>query len=227
MEYRTLGRSGLHVSPICLGTMMFGGATGERAAGRIVGRARDAGVNFIDTADVYSKGACERVVGKLIRRDRERWVLATKVGNTMGPDPHQKGLGRKWISRAIDASLKRLGTDYVDIYYLHLDDPETPLEETIATLGDLIRVGKVLHWGFSNFRGWRIPEMVRLAERLGVPQPVVAQPYYNALNRMPEVEILPACSHFGVGVVPYAALARGVLTGKYPPGGAPAKGTRA
>ena len=227
MEYRNLGRSGLRVSPICLGTMMFGGATGERAAGRIVGRARDAGVNFIDTADAYSKGACERVVGKLIRRDRERWVLATKVGNPMGPDPHQRGLGRKWISRAIDASLKRLGSDYVDLYYLHLDDPETPLEETIATLGDLIRAGKVLHWGFSNFWGWRIPEMVRLAEGLGVPWPVVAQPYYNALNRMPEVEYLPACSHFDVGVVPYAALARGVLTGKYPPGAAPTKGSRA
>ena len=227
MEYRTLGRSGLHVSPICLGTMMFGGATGDRAAGRIVGRARDAGVNFIDTADVYNKGACERVVGKLIRRDRARWVLATKVGNPMGPDPHQRGLGRKWISRAIDASLKRLGTDYVDIYYLHKPDETTPLEETLSAVGDILASGKARYFGISNFRGWQHAEVVRLCDDLGIDRPVASQPYYNAMNRMPEVEVLPACGHYGIGVVPYSPLAPGVLTGKYKPGEAAPAGTRA
>ena len=129
--------------------------------------------------------------------------------------------------RAIDGSLERLGTDYVDIYYLHLDDARTPLDETIGAIGDLLRAGKIRYWGLSNHRGWRIAAAVLIADRLGVPRPVVCQPYYNAMNRMPEVEIIPACAHFGLGVVPYSPLARGVLTGKYAPGEAPAPETRA
>ncbi len=227
MEYRRLGTSGLHVSPICLGTMVFGARTGEAAAGRIVAAARESGINFIDTADQYADGQSERIVGRLIRRARDGWVLATKVGNPMGPGPNQGGLGRKWLMQAIDASLQRLGTDYVDLYYLHLDDPGTPLAETIGALGDIIRDGKARYWGFSNYRGWRIAEMIRLSDHLGVPRPVAGQPYYNAMNRTPEVDQLPACGHFGIGVVPYSPLARGVLTGKYAPGRAPAKETRA
>jgi aryl-alcohol dehydrogenase (NADP+) len=230
MEYRRLGRSGLWVSPLCLGTMMFGDRTDENESERIVGSARDAGINFIDTADVYKTGASERIVGKLIRPDRDRWVLASKVGNPMakrGEDPNRRGLGRKWILRAIDDSLARLGTDYVDIYYLHRDDLDTPLEETVAALADVVAAGKARYWGLSNYRGWRIAETIRIVESLSAPRPVVVQPYYNAMNRMPEVEVLPASAHHGLGVVPYSPLARGVLTGKYAPGAEPAKETRA
>jgi aryl-alcohol dehydrogenase-like predicted oxidoreductase len=221
MEYRNLGKSGLKVSPICLGTMMFGDRTDAAEAGRIVASAREAGVNFIDTADAYAKGDSERVTGKLIAPDRNRWVLATKVANPMGDDPNRRGTGRKWIMAAIDESLERLGTDYVDIYYLHRDIEETPLEETVAAMGDLIRAGKVRYLGVSNFRGWRIAELAHVCLQLGVPRPVASQPYYNAMNRQPENDVLPACAHHGIGVVPYSPLARGVLTGKYQPGAAP------
>ena len=227
MEYRRLGASGLKVSPLCLGTMDFGDGAGERTAGRIVAMARAAGVNFIDTADVNAGGLSERIVGRAVRRDRDRWVLATKSGNAMGPGPNQSGMGRKWIMEAIDGSLRRLGTDYVDIYYLDIDDGATPLEETIATLGDLIGQGKVRAWGFSNFPAWRIGEMIGICAKFGVARPVAAQPCYNAVTRMAERDTLPACAHFGVGVVSYSPLARGVLTGKYAPGAAPPKRSRA
>jgi aryl-alcohol dehydrogenase (NADP+) len=192
MEYRRLGRSGVMVSPICLGTMMFGDNTDAAEAGRIVGSARDAGVNFIDTADVYSKGESERITGKLIAADRERWVLATKVANPMGTDPNRRGTGRKWVMRAIEESLERLGTDYVDLYYIHRDPGDVPMEETVATMGDLIGAGKVRHWGVSNLRGWRIADCVRVCDELGVERPVACQPYYNAMNRQPENDIQPA-----------------------------------
>jgi aryl-alcohol dehydrogenase (NADP+) len=227
MDYRSLGRSGLEVSPLCLGTMMFGERTDAAEAGRIVASAREAGVNFVDTADVYSKGESERITGKLIASDRHYWVLATKVANPMGDDPNCRGTGRKWILRAIDESLERLGTDYVDVYYLHRDFEETPLEETIDALADVIRAGKARYFGVSNFRGWRIAEVVATCRSLGVPPPVVCQPYYNAMNRQPEVEVLPACHHHGIGVAPYSPLARGVLVGKYKPGEAPAPESRA
>ncbi len=227
MEYRQLGASGLRVSPLCLGTMMFGDRTDAAEAGRIVDSARAAGVNFVDTADVYANGESERILGRLIRADRDRWVVATKVGNRMGEGPNEAGLSRTWILRAIDASLARLGTDRVEIYYLHRDDEDTPLAETVAAIGDVIRAGKARYFGLSNYRGWRIAEVVRVCDALGVPRPVVCQPYYNAMNRMPEVEILPACAHYGMGVVPYSPLARGVLTGKYRPGAAPDPESRA
>lgn len=227
MEFRNLGASGLSVSQICLGSMMFGGPTDARAAGRIVGAARDAGVNFIDTANGYNKGASEEIVGKLIKRDRDRWVLATKGAANIGPGPFGRGISRKALTKFLDDSLTRLGTDYIDLYYLHKDEEEKGLEETVATLGDMIRAGKIRYWGLSNYRGWRHVEAVHLADRLGVPRPAASQPYYNAMNRMPETEILPACAHHGIGVVPYSPLARGVLTGKYDPKARPGKGTRA
>ena len=227
MDYRFLGKSGLKVSPICLGTMMFGDRTDATEAGRIVASARDAGVNFIDTADVYAKGESEKITGKLIASDRERWVLATKVANPMGDDQNRRGTGRKWVSRAIEESLARLATDYVDIYYIHRDPGDVPMEETVAVMGDLIRAGKIRHWGVSNLRGWRIAEAVRVCEELRVPRPVVCQPYYNAMNRQPENDILPACHHYGIGVVPYSPLARGVLTGKYQKGAEPPAESRA
>ena len=227
MDHRQLGAAGPRVSPICLGTMMFGDGTDEATAGRIVDMAREAGINFIDTADVYADGASEEIVGRAIRRDRGRWVLASKVGNRMGDDPRRAGLGGAWLRRAIDDSLRRLGTEYLDIYYLHKPDPQTPLEETIGVIGEILASGKARHYGISNYRGWQHAEVVRIAENLGLPRPVVSQPYYNAMNRLPEVEILPACGHYGIGVVPYSPLARGVLTGKYLPGEKPAADTRA
>ena len=227
MDYRNLGRSGLKVSPLCLGTMMFGGATEEPDAARIIGKAGDVGVNFIDTADVYSGGVSEEITGRAIGAARDRWVLATKVCNAMGEGPNQRGLSRKWVIEAAEASLRRLGTDYIDVYYLHKEDLKTPLTETLSAIDHLIRQGKVRYFGVSNYRAWRIAEIVRLCDARGIDHPVVSQPYYNAMNRMPEVEHLPACGHYGLGVVPYSPLARGVLTGKYDPDVPPPEGTRA
>ena len=227
MDYKNLGNSGLKVSPICLGTMMFGERTDEAEAARIVASAREAGVNFIDTADVYTKGESEKITGRLIKADRDRWVLATKVANAMGDDPNRRGTGRKWIMQAIDESLERLGTDYVDIYYLHRDIESTPLEETVRAMDDLVRAGKIRHFALSNFRGWRIAQVLHVCSALGAAPPVCVQPYYNAMNRQPENDVLPACAFFGLGVVPYSPLARGVLTGKYTPGAQPPEGSRA
>ena len=227
MQTRRLGSSGLQVSALCLGTMMFGDRTDEAEAARIVASARDAGVNFVDTADVYAAGESESMLGRLIKSERARWIVATKVGNVRLPPPDDADLSRRHVLGAIDGSLARLRTDHVDIYYLHLDDLRTPLEETLSALDDLLRAGKIRYWGLSNHRGWRIAQAVLLAERMGMPRPVVCQPYYNAMNRQPEVEILPACAQFGLGVVPYSPLARGVLTGKYRPGETPPAETRA
>ncbi|ACL56313.1 aldo/keto reductase [Methylobacterium nodulans] len=227
MEYRTLGRSGLKVSPLCLGTMMFGGQTEEAEAARIIADAREKGLNFIDTADVYNDGRSEEVVGRAIARERDAWVLATKVANPMGPGPNDRGLSRAHLIRACEASLRRLGTDRIDLYYLHKEDHDTPLEETVRAMGDLIRAGKIRYFAVSNHRAWRVAEICRICDGLGLDRPAASQPYYNALNRMPEVEHLPACTHFGLGVVPYSPLARGVLTAKYDPGAPPPAGTRA
>lgn len=226
MDMRKLGRSGLQVSPVTLGTMMFGGATDEAASARIIDSARDTGVNFLDTADVYNEGRSEEITGRAIARDRDRWVLATKAANAMGKGPNEKGLSRKWLVQAVEASLGRLGTDYIDILYLHKEDHTTPMEETVRALGDMIRAGKLRYFGVSNHRAWRVAEICNICDRLGLDRPVVSQPYYNAFNRMPEVEHLPACGHYGLGVVPYSPLARGILTGKYKPGEAPPEGTR-
>ena len=227
MQYRHLGRAGLKVSPICLGTMMFGGPTDEATSSRIVAKAREAGINFIDTADAYSKGGSEEVVGRAISNTRPNWILATKLANPMGDDPNRGGLSRRWVLQAAEESLKRLGTDYIDIYYLHKEDHATPLEETVRAMGELIRQGKVRYFGVSNYRAWRVAEICNICDRLGIDRPVASQPYYNAMNRMPEVEHFPACGHYGLGIVPYSPLARGVLTGKYKPDAAPDKETRA
>ena len=194
---------------------MFGGRTSETTSGRIIGSAFDNGVNFIDTANNYLGGESERIVGKFIRRRRADWVLATKVGNPIGSGVNDRGLGRKHLISAVDASLMRLKTDYIDILYFHIDDEETPLDESLVVVSEMIAAGKLRYWGVSNFRGWRIALAVGIAEAVGTSLPAVCQPYYNAMNRMPEQEVLPACEYFGLGVVPYSPLARGVLTGKY------------
>jgi aryl-alcohol dehydrogenase (NADP+) len=227
MQYRNLGRSGLKVSPLCLGTMMFGGQTDEATSLRIIDKARAAGINFIDTADAYNAGRSEEVTGRAVARDRDAWVLATKLANTMAPDPNGQGLSRKWVMRAAEGSLRRLGTDYIDIYYLHKEDLETPLGETVHAMADLVRQGKIRYFGVSNHKAWRIAEICRIAGELGIDAPAVSQPLYHALNRTAELEHLPACHHYGLGVVAYSPLARGILTGKYDPDAAPPPETRA
>lgn len=227
MHYRRLGKSNLRVSTLCLGTMMFGDQTALDEARNIVASAAAHDINFIDTADVYTKGASEVMVGEILRASRSDWILATKLGNAMGSGQNQGHYSRTWMIRAVEQSLKRLQTDYVDILYLHRDYHDENLEEAVLALGDLIRSGKIRAFGLSNFRGWRIAEVMRLCGLAGVPMPVVCQPYYNLLNRGPEVDILPACAHYGIGVVPYSPIARGVLTGKYLPGKDAPEGTRA
>jgi aryl-alcohol dehydrogenase-like predicted oxidoreductase len=227
MQYRHLGKSPLRVSALCLGTMMFGDQTDAAEAGRIVAHAREHGVNFIDTADVYTTGRSESMVGELIRPHRHDWVLATKVGNRMSDRPNEGGYSRTWMLRECDESLARLGTGHIDVWYLHRDFNGLDLEEPLRAVDALLRAGKIRYWGVSNFRGWRIAEAAHVAHALGMPGPVVSQPYYNLLNRQPEVEVLPACAHHGIGVVPYSPIARGLLTGQYAPGARPPEGTRA
>ena len=227
MEYRTLGRSGLRVSPLCLGSMMFGGATDEPTAARIVARAREQGINFIDSADGYNSGKSEEIVGRAIREHRSWWVLATKCANPTGNGPNAKGVSRRHVFDAVDGSLRRLGADVIDLLYLHKEDHATPLGETVRALADLTRAGKIRYFGVSNYRSWRVAEICRLCDEAGIDRPIASQPLYNALNREVEVEHLPACNYFGLGVVPYSPLARGVLTGKYAPNVTPDPASRA
>jgi len=215
MRYRVLGASGIKVSELCLGTMMFGGPTDAGEAQRIIDHAADHGVNFIDTANVYTEGRSESVIGPAIKAKRDRWVLATKLAQQAGPHVTDRGLSRRHLMQAAEASLKRLQTDCIDIYYIHRVDPDTAWEETILAFGDLIRHGKIRSWALSNVKSWHIPHVHHLCRQLNVPQPAALQPYYNLMNRQPEVELLPAAKTFGLGVVPYSPLARGVLTGKY------------
>ena len=227
INYRRLGRSGLRISPLCLGTMMFGSLTDKTCAQRIIAKAFEAGVNFIDTADIYNEGRSEEITGVAIASQRDHWILATKVGNAMGEDLNHRGLSRRWIMQAMERSLRRLGTDYIDIYYLHREDHRTPLEETVRAMGDLVRQGKIRYFGVSNYRSWRVATICQLCDSFGIDRPLVSQPYYNAMNRMPESEHLPACGYYGLGVVSYSPLARGVLTGKYDPDTSPPEDTRA
>lgn len=226
MQYEKLGRSGLKVSRLSLGTMNFGGRTDTQTSNRIIATALDAGVNFIDTADVYNEGRSEEIVGAAIRSRRDRVILATKLGNPMGEDENMRGLSRRRVMAAAEASLLRLGLDHIDIYYLHREDHETALEETVRAMGDLMRDGKIRYFGVSNFRAWRIAEVCNLCDRMGIERPVVCQPYYNLVNRMPETEILPACGNYGLGVVPYSPVARGILSGKYKAGSPPPRDSR-
>jgi len=226
MQYTNLGKSPLQVSRLCLGTMMFADQTPQDEARNILGHALDMGCNFLDTADVYSLGQSEAMLGPLMAGQRHRWVLASKVGNAMSAAPNEGHYSRTWVLRACEGSLQRLGTDHLDIYYLHRDFNGMNLEEPLRAIEALLRDGKIRYWGVSNFRAWRIAEMVHMARQMNMPAPVVCQPYYNLLNRMPEVEVLEACGHYGLGVVPYSPIARGVLTGKYAPGQAPEAGSR-
>ena len=226
-SYAPLGLSGLRVPRLWLGTMMFGDQTDENVARDIVAATRDAGYNAIDTADSYVGGESERMVGRLIAQDRARWILATKVANPIGQEPNDRGTSRRWLLTEVDNSLKRLATDWIDVYYMHRDDEVTPMEETLSTFARLIEQGKIRYYGVSNFRSWRIAKMVEMAKKMGVPQPIVCQPPYSAVTRLIETEVVPCCEHYGLGVIAYSPLARGVLTGKYQPDVAPDATSRA
>lgn len=227
MNYRNLGRSGLKVSPLCLGTMMFGGQTDEADSIRIMHKALDLGINFFDTADMYARGQSEIIVGKAIADRRDKVVLATKGRHPLAEGPNQSGLSRVHLTRALDASLKRLAVDYVDVYYVHSPDYDTPIEETLRTLDDMVKSGKVRYIACSNFRAWRICEAMWTSERLNLNRFACVQPLYNIVNRDIEVELLPFCREQGLGVVSYSPLARGVLSGKYKPGAPFPEGSRA
>jgi aryl-alcohol dehydrogenase-like predicted oxidoreductase len=228
MDYCKLGKSGLEVSRVCLGTMMFGEPTPEEESVALVRAALDHGINFFDTADKYGSGKSEVIVGKALAGVRDEVVLATKVGLAVDrTGPNSSGASRKRIREAAEASLRRLGTDYVDLYYLHTFDATTPLEESLAALDDLVRAGKVLYVGVSNFRAWQVVRALGLQELHDWDRLVAIQPLYNLANRDAEVELLPMCEALGLGVVAYSPLARGVLTGKYKPGAAPPPDSRA
>ena len=227
MTYRTLGSCGMKVSELCLGTMMFGNETDERTSLDMIERAIDAGINFLDTADKYNAGESERVVGKALEGRREQIVLATKVTLPMGEGPNMSGSSRKHIIEGCEASLRRLGTDYIDLYYLHKPDPDTPIEESLSALDQLVRQGKVLYPAVSNFPAWRVADALGAQAQAGWDPLVAVQPLYNIANRDIEVELLPACEELGLGVVSYSPIARGVLTGKYAAGEEPPEESRA
>lgn len=225
--YRYLGESGLKVPKLALGTMMFGGPTDEATAHRIIHKAKEQGFFFLDTADAYQHGRTEEIIGSAIRDDRDAYVLATEFANPGGAGPNRLGISRKWIIEAAEASLRRLGTDFIDILYFHRAFFDAPLGEAVRALADLVQARKVRYFGVSNFRVWRIVEVAHLADQFGIDRPVASQPRYNIVDRTAEVEQLPAARHYGLGVFSYSPLARDVLTGKYAPGAAPAADSRA
>ena len=215
MKYKRLGRTGLRVSEVCMGTMTFGGVTDEAEAQRIFERCLERGVNFFDTANGYTGGKSEKILGGLIKKKRDDLVIATKVFNPIGAGPNDMGLSRKHILRACEASLRRLGTDYIDLYQVHSDDRETPLEETLSALDQLVREGKVRYIGASNHAAWRLSDALWTSETRGLARYECLQPLYNLVERGLDAEVLPLCKAKGVGVIAWSPLAGGWLTGKY------------
>ncbi len=217
MQYRALGKTGIKVSPYCLGAMMFGGLGNpdHDECIRIIHKAVDFGINFIDTADRYSRGESEEIVGKALQGRRDNIVLATKVHGPMGEDPNQQGNSRRWIMQAVDASLRRLQTDHIDLYQIHRPSPETDIEETLSVLTDLMRAGKVRAIGSSTFPPSEIVAAQWVAERRGLARFRTEQPPYSILNRSTEREVLPVCQTYGMGALVWSPLAKGMLTGRY------------
>src|ERR671917_638422 len=226
MEYRRLGDTGLIVSELCLGCMTFGREADEGDSKELVGRFLDAGGNFIDTADVYSKGVSEEITGMAIKGIRDAVVLATKVFFPMGDGPNDEGLSRKHVTQGCEDSLRRLGTDYIDLYQVHCWDGVTPLEETLSVLTDLVRSGKVRYIGVSNFTAWQLMRSVCASEANGFEMFVCLQPQYSLVERNIEREILPVCLEEGLGVIPWSPLGGGFLSGKYRRGEEPPRGSR-
>lgn len=229
MQYRQLGKWGVKVSEVSLGSWLtFGHATDEETAIQCIHRAYELGINLFDTANVYARGRSEEVVGKALKAfRRDSYVLATKVYFPMGDGPNDRGLSRKHIFEQCHASLRRLGTDYIDLYQCHRYDANTPLEETVRAMGDLIRQGKILYWGVSEWSAAQILEATYLCRQMNIDPPVSNQPHYNMLGREIEKEVLPLCERIGMGNIVFSPLAQGVLTGKYQPGSPPPPDTRA
>lgn len=228
MEYRSLGRTGVQVSPLCLGTMTFGARTLEAEGMEIVDVALDAGINFFDTADVYGQGASEDIVGKALQRNgkRQKVVLATKVHGRMDDDPNAAGLSRRHIIEACENSLKRLQTDYIDLYQTHVVNLDIPLDETLRALDDLIQGGKVRYIGCSNIRAWEVVESLWAASQLGLNRYISVQPSYNMLDRILERDMFPMAKTHGMAILPWSPLSGGFLTGKYKRGEPYAENTR-
>ena len=226
MKTRRLGASGLQVSEVGIGCNNFGMRIDQTAATAVVDAAIEAGITLFDTADVYGGTESEVMLGKALGTRRQDVVVATKFGVQLGDDPRKAGGSRRWIMRAVEDSLSRLRTDYIDLYQLHFPDPQTPVEETLRALDDLVRQGKVRYIGASNFTGWQVADADHLARREGLNRFTSAQNEYSLLKRGVEAELLPACEHFGLGLLPYFPLASGLLTGKYRRGEAPPEGSR-
>jgi aryl-alcohol dehydrogenase-like predicted oxidoreductase len=215
MNFRTLGHSDLEVSEIGLGCNTFGWAIDEKTSIAVIGRALDLGVNFIDTADMYDQGRSEESVGRALKGRRSQVVLATKFGYPMGDDPGDRGGSRSYVLRAVEASLRRLQTDYIDLYQFHLPDPDTPIEETLRALDDLVLAGKVRYIGCSNFSATQLREALSASSAKALASFVTTQSRYNLIDRRIERELVPVCQEHGVGVIPWGPLAGGFLTGKY------------
>jgi aryl-alcohol dehydrogenase-like predicted oxidoreductase len=217
MEYRKLGNSGLKVSEIGLGANTFGWRIDEQASIRVLHFALEQGINYIDTADIYDHGQSEEFVGKALKNRRDAVILATKFGRSMGEGPNFRGGSRYYIMRAVEASLKRLQTDYIDLYQMHEPDPTTPIEETLRALDDLVKAGKVRYIGTSNFHSWQICEALWISKANNLHSFITEQPYYNLLKRDVEQELVPFCQAYNIGIIPWGPLAGGFLTGKYRP----------
>ncbi len=227
MEFRNLGDSGLKVSTVGLGCNNFGMRCDAEQTRAVVHRALDEGVTLFDTADIYgNRGGSEDLLGKALGNRRHETIIASKFGMAMGDGPYLKGGSRRYIASAAEASLKRLGTDYIDLYQIHMPDPETPQSETLEALNDLVRAGKVRYIGCSNLAGWQLTDAMWISRSRGLAEYISAQNQYNLLDRRIERELTPACKHFGVGILPYFPLASGLLTGKYRRGAEPSKDTR-
>ena len=217
MEYRPFGRTGVQVSEICLGTMMFGGRTDKEESVRIIDHALDCGVNFVDTANVYAANESERIVGEALAKSskRQTTVLATKVHGVQGDDVNARGLSRRHIIEACEDSLRRLQTDWIDLYQLHRSNAEVPIDETLRALDDLIHAGKVRYVGTSMFTGWKLIESLWVAKELGLNRFVCEQPAFHMLDRTAEREVIPAARSYGIAIIPWGPLCGGLLSGKY------------
>ncbi len=215
MEYRRLGNSGLKVSEISLGGNVFGKWADESMSIAVINHALEMGINYIDTADMYGQGRSEELIGKTVKGKRSQFIIATKFGFPMGDGPNESGASRYYIMKAVDASLRRLQTDYIDLYQIHLPDPATPIEETLCALNDLVRTGKVRYIGCSNFAAWQLCEALWLSKVNNLQSFVTVQPRYNLLERQIETELVPCCRAYNIGVIPWGPLVGGFLTGKY------------
>jgi aryl-alcohol dehydrogenase-like predicted oxidoreductase len=224
MEYRVLGRTGVKVSQLCFGTMSFGSTADEETSAAMFHRCREAGINFFDCANVYAAGRSEEILGGLIANCRDELVITTKVGSTMGDGPNESGLSRRHVTMAVEDSLRRLGTDRIDVYFFHKFDADTPIEESLRAVDDLVHQGKILYPAVSNWAAWQIAKALGISAREGLARFECVQPMYSLAKRQAEVEILPLAQVEQMGVTPYSPLGGGLLTGKYGVGKRPESG---